>query len=87
MFFFLVIFCSQVSWVRQRDLQILTFSNFTYTSDQRFRCIHLKNTDDWTLEISSVLQSDAGVYECQISTETKLSSKVYLHVIGKCFRL
>lgn len=61
----------------------MTFSNLTFTSDQRFRCIHVKNSEDWTLQIDNVSQTDAGVYECQVSTETKLSLKVYLRIIGK----
>lgn len=38
---------------------------YTYTSDQRFTCIHLDDSDDWTLEIKYVQKDDAGVYECQ----------------------
>lgn len=79
-------FLVQVSWVRQADLHILTSGNYTYTSDQRFRAIHIAATNDWTLEVREAQLSDSGVYECQISTETKLSLSVYLRVIGT-FRL
>src|SRR6218665_2332388 len=41
-----------LSWIRRKDLQILTVGKFTYTSDQRFQTIHLDGTDDWTLQIS-----------------------------------
>ncbi|RWR99863.1 Down syndrome cell adhesion molecule-like protein, partial [Dinothrombium tinctorium] len=71
-----------VSWVRQRDLHILTVGRYTYTSDQRFTCIHLDNTDDWTLEIKYVQKEDAGVYECQISTEPKMSYSIKLQVVA-----
>ncbi|KAG0422884.1 hypothetical protein HPB47_001321 [Ixodes persulcatus] len=40
-----------VSWVRQRDLHILTVGKYTYTSDQRFHSIHLEGSEDWTLEV------------------------------------
>jgi hypothetical protein len=29
------------------------------------------------------LISDAGIYECQVSTEPKVSARVHLHVVGK----
>lgn len=37
----------------------------------------------WTLQIKYVQARDAGVYECQISTEPKISARVYLHVVGE----
>ncbi|XP_073993882.1 protein amalgam-like isoform X2 [Rhodnius prolixus] len=57
-----------VSWVRHRDIHILTVSTYTYTSDQRFMALHHPMDDDWTLQIKWVQKRDAGVYECQIST-------------------
>lgn len=35
------------------------------------------------LQIKYVQARDAGVYECQVSTEPKVSAKVHLHVVGK----
>lgn len=37
----------------------------------------------WTLQIKYVQARDAGLYECQISAEPKISARVYLHVVGK----
>lgn len=37
----------------------------------------------WTLQIKYVQARDAGLYECQISSEPKISARVYLHVVGK----
>lgn len=37
----------------------------------------------WTLQIKYVQARDAGIYECQISAEPKISARVYLHVVGK----
>ncbi|EEC15969.1 conserved hypothetical protein [Ixodes scapularis] len=70
-----------VSWVRQRDLHILTVGTYAYTSDQRFHSIHLEGSDDWTLEVRYTQKGDAGVYECQISTEPKMSLNVSLALV------
>ncbi|XP_042144906.1 uncharacterized protein LOC8038642 [Ixodes scapularis] len=67
--------------VRQRDLHILTVGTYTYTSDQRFHSIHLEGSEDWTLEVSYTQKGDAGVYECQVSTEPKMSLNVSLAVV------
>lgn len=74
-----------LSWIRRKDLQILTVGKFTYTSDQRFQTIHLDGTDDWTLQISYPQKSDAGTYECQVAALPKMSLFVELNVVGKFF--
>ncbi|XP_049876257.1 zwei Ig domain protein zig-8-like isoform X2 [Pectinophora gossypiella] len=70
-----------VSWIRHRDLHILTVGGYTYTSDQRFQATHSPPTDDWTLHIKWAQQRDAGVYECQVSTQPVRSFFVTLHVV------
>ncbi|XP_069166663.1 kin of IRRE-like protein 1 [Procambarus clarkii] len=70
----------QVSWIRQRDLHILTVGVSTYTSDDRFKVRHPAESNQWFLEISSVTFRDAGVYECQVSTSPKISLPVLLAV-------
>lgn len=70
-----------VSWVRHRDIHLLTVGHYTYTSDQRFRAIHIPNTDDWTLQIKYPQHRDSGVYECQISTQQHLSQFISLEVV------
>ncbi|XP_047021319.1 peroxidasin homolog isoform X3 [Helicoverpa zea] len=70
-----------VSWIRHRDLHILTVGGYTYTSDQRFQATHSAQTDDWTLHIKWAQQRDAGVYECQVSTQPVRSFFVTLHVV------
>lgn len=70
-----------VSWVRQKDLHILTVGKYTYTTDQRFTSIHMDNSDDWTLEIRDTRKKDSGVYECQVSTEPKMSLAIQLNII------
>ena len=49
-----------VSWIRHRDIHILTVGSYTYTSDQRFQATHHKETDDWTLQIKWAQKRDSG---------------------------
>lgn len=70
-----------VSWVRHRDLHILTVGRYTYISDQRFQAYHLANSDDWTLQIRYTQSRDAGIYECQVSTVPKKSLLINLNVV------
>ncbi|XP_055643765.1 uncharacterized protein LOC129779975 isoform X2 [Toxorhynchites rutilus septentrionalis] len=69
-----------VSWMRKRDLHILTSNIYTYTGDQRFSVIHPPDSDDWDLKISYAQQKDSGIYECQVNTEPKINLAVYLTV-------
>ncbi|XP_036233231.1 protein CEPU-1 isoform X2 [Bactrocera oleae] len=70
-----------VSWIRKRDLHILTIGIMTYTNDQRFLARHTDNSDEWVLKVVSVQPRDAGVYECQVSTEPKISQAYKLMVV------
>lgn len=70
-----------VSWIRRRDLHVLTVGRFTYTSDQRFQAIHMDNSDSWLLQIQYPQKRDAGMYECQVSTLPKISRFIALNVI------
>ncbi|EZA55350.1 hypothetical protein X777_04804, partial [Ooceraea biroi] len=77
----------QVSWVRHRDVHLLTIGRYTYTNDQRFRAIHNAHSDDWTLQIKYPQHRDSGIYECQVSTTPHMSHLVHLNVIGKLFEV
>ncbi|XP_066581023.1 transmembrane and immunoglobulin domain-containing protein 1-like [Prorops nasuta] len=70
-----------VAWIRQRDLHILTVGILTYTNDQRFQSLHSDGSDEWTLKISSPQVRDSGIYECQVSTEPKISQAFNLSVV------
>lgn len=70
-----------VSWVRRRDLNILTVGVFTYTNDKRFQALHSTGSSEWTLKILAPKLEDSGVYECQVSTEPKLSRAFMLDVV------
>lgn len=70
-----------VSWIRHRDIHILTVGSYTYTSDQRFQANHHPETDEWTLQIKWAQKRDAGIYECQISTQPVRSYFINLEVV------
>ncbi|XP_011501716.1 PREDICTED: lachesin-like [Ceratosolen solmsi marchali] len=69
-----------ISWMRKRDLHILTSSIYTYTGDARFSVLHPATSNEWKLKIAYVQQRDAGIYECQINTEPKLNLAFILRV-------
>ncbi|XP_030767533.1 zwei Ig domain protein zig-8-like [Sitophilus oryzae] len=70
-----------VSWIRKRDLHILTVGILTYTSDQRFQVIRPEKSSNWTLQIKFPQIRDSGIYECQVNTEPKISLPFRLNVI------
>ncbi|XP_043214526.1 lachesin-like [Amphibalanus amphitrite] len=70
-----------VSWVRHRDIHLLTVGEFTFTNDQRFRALHSPASRLWTLQIKFVQHRDAGMYACQVSSSPPVSYPVYLSVV------
>ncbi|KAF0302479.1 hypothetical protein FJT64_025434 [Amphibalanus amphitrite] len=70
-----------VSWIRKRDLHILTTDIFTYTSDARFQVAHQEGSSNWTLLVNYAQTRDSGIYECQVNTEPKRSLAFNLHVV------
>ncbi|KAL9696639.1 hypothetical protein quinque_016218 [Culex quinquefasciatus] len=72
--------CHGVSWMRKRDLHILTSDIHTYTGDQRFSVLHPPDSDDWDLKIEYAQQKDSGIYECQVNTEPKINLAILLDV-------
>ncbi|XP_017779592.1 PREDICTED: hemicentin-1 [Nicrophorus vespilloides] len=70
-----------VSWVRHRDIHLLTVGRYTYTSDQRFEALHSPHTEEWTLRIRYPQRKDTGIYECQISTTPPIGTFVHLTVV------
>lgn len=69
-----------VSWIRTRDLHILTSGTLTYTSDSRFEVLHTPGSEMWTLRIMSAQPRDQGKYECQVNTDPKINYAVQLTV-------
>lgn len=71
-----------VSWVRVRDDHILTVDQTTFIADQRFQSLFKGESEfTWSLQIKYVSEADMGWYECQVSTEPKMSARVYLKVV------
>lgn len=86
--YFLCFFFLQVSWIRKRDLHILTSSIYTFTGDARFSVKHPETSDEWRLNVQYVQPRDAGIYECQVNTEPKMNLAFSLRVEGNlCFTL
>lgn len=73
----------QVSWIRRRDAHILTVDRYTFIADDRFQAFLVEATDTWTLQIKYVQARDGGKYECQVSTEPKMSHFITLNVVGE----
>ncbi|XP_050100180.1 immunoglobulin superfamily member 10-like [Anopheles aquasalis] len=70
-----------VSWIRKRDLHILSAGTAVYTSDERFQVIRSEKAENWTLQIKFAQQRDSGIYECQVNTEPKMSMAFRLNVV------
>ncbi|XP_021181827.3 hemicentin-2 [Helicoverpa armigera] len=70
-----------VSWIRKRDLHILTVGVHTYSSDARFAALHTDGSNEWTLRVAPAQPRDSGSYECQVSTEPKISLSFRLTVV------
>jgi len=63
----------KVSWVRQRDLAVLTSGLLAFASDQRFQPLHQERSENWTLHIRFTQQRDAGQYQCQVNSEPRIT--------------
>ncbi|XP_041566826.1 uncharacterized protein LOC108137776 isoform X9 [Drosophila elegans] len=67
-----------VSWIRHRDLHLLTVSESTYTSDQRFTSIYNKQTGDWSLQTFKNIKFGAISFyysngSCRVKTSNQYS--------------
>lgn len=62
---------------------LLTVGLTTYSADDRFFVEHARHVQNWGLFIKHVLPSDAGLYECQVSTHPPTSIFIELRVTGK----
>ncbi|XP_064122390.1 immunoglobulin superfamily DCC subclass member 3-like [Macrobrachium nipponense] len=72
-----------VTWMRGRDLHILTVGVLTYSADERFQVIHSPETDDWTLQVRETKPWDTGTYKCQVNSHPKIFRDVHLNVMDK----
>ncbi|KZC10404.1 PREDICTED: hemicentin-1-like [Dufourea novaeangliae] len=69
-----------VSWMRSKDLHILTSGTSPFSSDTRFGPQHTPGSDAWTLRLNNARKTDSGQYECQVNTEPKMMYAVQLSV-------
>ncbi|XP_023335299.1 protein turtle homolog A [Eurytemora carolleeae] len=60
----------EISWVRRRDLVILSHGSTVFTSDSRVQ-VSKHGTGVWELRLGLVGGEDAGRYQCQTNTEPK----------------
>ncbi|XP_045118986.1 protein turtle homolog A-like [Portunus trituberculatus] len=76
-----------VSWIRQRDLHVISANDLTFTTDGRFKVAFDNETSAFTLRVIKALRNDSGVYECQINTRPKLSRAFNLSVVVPAARI
>ncbi|KAI5696654.1 hypothetical protein M8J75_015926 [Diaphorina citri] len=70
-----------VSWIRKRDAHILTVDSYTFVADLRFQTYQIDIAEQFTLQVKYLQPRDSGRYECQVSTEPKMSHVVDLRVV------
>ncbi|XP_042221632.1 uncharacterized protein LOC121866102 isoform X1 [Homarus americanus] len=71
----------QVSWIRHRDLHILTVGPTTYTSDSRFAAVQHAGKGDWMLRLQYASPRDSGQYDCQVSSTPPTARTTLLTVV------
>lgn len=75
----------QISWMKRdekNNLKLLTYGLLTYSSDAR-QSLHFESPNDWQLRLKVVQRSDAGSYQCQMSTHPPRILHYTLNVVGK----
>ncbi|KAK7573971.1 hypothetical protein V9T40_011162 [Parthenolecanium corni] len=77
---FMISNSTEVSWIRQKSLLILTSGLMTFAGDSRYQVDHSDDSNEWGLMLTNVHLNDAGVYECQINIEPKLKRAIHLIV-------
>jgi len=70
-----------VSWLRHKDVNLLSVGRYLYTKDARMRVMEDRGRGEWMLNIRNVKHSDAGNYECQVNTNPLLKHTVTLSVV------
>lgn len=50
----------KVSWIRKKDLHILSSEAFVFTADQRISVLHQENSSEWDLAIEKATIKDTG---------------------------
>ena len=77
----------QVSWIRHSDSGLLAVNDFVYTTSHRVKVFHVVGSPQWKLSINPVQVTDAGLYECQVSTTPHTSHFIALNVVGELLHI
>ncbi|KAK3610224.1 hypothetical protein CHS0354_022276 [Potamilus streckersoni] len=73
-----------VIWRKTSEPNPLTIGVMTYGPDDRFQVQSGLGKEDWNLLIKNIQPSDAGIYECQVSSkEKRIRRLVYVKVLEK----
>nr|XP_045612636.1 lachesin-like [Procambarus clarkii]XP_045612637.1 lachesin-like [Procambarus clarkii]XP_045612638.1 lachesin-like [Procambarus clarkii] len=62
-----------VAWLKRDDDQLLTVGEQVYAAESRFSVVHSDHTEAWELWVKDVQLTDAGQYECQLTTNPPVS--------------
>ncbi|XP_037037441.1 zwei Ig domain protein zig-8-like isoform X2 [Bradysia coprophila] len=69
-----------VSWVRVDNQNIISVDRESYIASERYIPYLKETSNQWSLQIKFVEPQDAGLYECQVAVEPKVSSRIQLYV-------
>lgn len=72
---------NSVAWLRDRDLHILTYDVYTFTSEAQFEFFHAVDSDEWTLVIRHTQVTDSGNYICQVNSKPFISQYYHLNIL------
>ncbi|XP_069192175.1 zwei Ig domain protein zig-8 isoform X2 [Procambarus clarkii] len=70
-----------VTWMKRDEDQLLTAGGQVYSSEDRYAVTHVRHQRLWELSVRDVRQSDAGLYECQLTTHPPASLFFTLKVV------
>ena len=76
-----------MSWIRHSDSGLLAVNDFVYTTSHRVKVFHVVGSPQWKLSINPVQVTDAGLYECQVSTTPHTSHFIALNVVGELLHI
>ncbi|XP_042856813.1 titin-like [Penaeus japonicus] len=71
----------QVSWLKKDEDHLLTAGGQVYSSESKYSVSHARHLKLWELSVRDVRFSDAGLYECQLTTHPPTSTFFTLKVV------
>ncbi|XP_069975092.1 zwei Ig domain protein zig-8-like [Penaeus vannamei] len=70
-----------VSWLKKDEDHLLTAGGQVYSSESKYSVSHARHLKLWELSVRDVRFSDAGLYECQLTTHPPTSTFFTLKVV------